>query len=105
MLKKKLVSKFFILLLFIYFNSSFANFNVNQGEFFDFDSIYDLQIGLNKSDVLKKFGSPVISFKDNFEILGYYIFSYPNKSSNLIINKYVIMVFYNSLLVSYFYRV
>lgn len=96
----KLVCLFFALLI----ENCFAEINVNQGEIIEDDFFSKIYIGMNKQDVLKKIGTPILYPKSDFECFCYYYYYHPSKSSLSIKTRYIVMFFNNSLLISYFYR-
>jgi len=101
-LRKKLVNKIFLLLLiFLYFPVVSANIDIKQGDNINFDYLPSVYIGMNKNEVLKLFGSPVLLPNCEDDCFCYYYYYLPINSAKRIKYSYILMFFDNSLLVSY----
>lgn len=108
MLKRKLVNKLFLLfisLLFLFFSSSFAYIDINNGDDINDDFLSKIVIGMNKNDVLKSFGMPVLLPNLEEDCFCYYYYSLPIDKASSIKYNYVLMFFDESILIYYYFKI
>ncbi len=112
-LKKKLANEYFcrwhvklkISFIFIYFliGLSFAS-TIQQGEFIDTSLVSKIYVGMNKSEVIKIFGEPVLKSLYNCDCICYYFYLYPSNCYASVTKQYLILFFENSFLKEFFFR-
>lgn len=105
MLKRRLVSKlFFLFLLFFYFPVVIANIDIKQGDNISSSFLSSIHIGMNKNEVFKLFGTPVLLPNCEYDCLCYYHYTLPIRSNKKIRYNYILMFFDKSVLVSYIFK-
>lgn len=96
---------FGVILFFLFFNLCFAKIDIKQGELINEDAFSNIYIGMNKEEVLKNLGTPILVAPYNCDCLCYYFYFFSNKEVISIKRRYLVLFFEESLLISYFFRI
>lgn len=94
----------FIVVLFFFVDLSFAEIDIKQGELIDYSKFSKISIGMNKLDVVKILGTPILFSNNSVDYLCYYFYLFPRSIYSPIKRQYLVLFFSNSLLTSYIFR-